>query len=240
MTRPLKSSPYFTELELFQSSKLPSEVFADPLTQHPATKQLVDVNYQKLSQHLHTQHQEYLAIQKQTHQVFNQLLDKLNEVSLLLANQFALEQSNTGVNQAKQQIHCHVDPDRSIGILNVLWHSICFFQRGNIRPMAIQPAGVSHPILMGRIIASLGDYGSDYLHQSMFDVSGNSNAHPTWLEHEVASLFVPASMNQPFYIATVSTFGKPPKWHSVDFAFALEHFTSLVLESVIQGGTLHE
>ena len=240
MTQPLRTASYLIHSEIIHPITGPSEVFA-----HPATKQLVDVNYNELAAHLGKQQYEHEAIQKHTQNVFSQVLDKLQEVSIVLANEYmaqvhqmtqhakALEQTNT-----TQKVRAFIDSDRSVGILNVLWHSVCFFQRGNIRPMAIQPPGVSNPILAGRVIACLGDYNAEFLHQPVTTMPSTTTQAPLWLEYEIASLFVPAQLSQPFYIATNS--GKTQKWHTVDTPFAIEHFISVVLESVVRGGTLHE
>ena len=73
-----------------------------------------------------------------------------------------------------------------VGMANILWHHLSFTVRSHTRPYAIiDPNNSSKQLLCGRIMALNGDFAVLTEDNPLHDV-------PELLEHEVASLYVPA------------------------------------------------
>src|SRR3712207_5411227 len=101
------------------------------------------VNY--LAVHMQRQMQEHQLAMYNTHQVFEGLLQHLDPLCETFREAFAIRAFNQAQTYQDwpemsrpiynaQSIHHQIDPDRSVAILNVLWHAISFTTRGNTKP----------------------------------------------------------------------------------------------------------
>jgi hypothetical protein len=198
------------------------QALAAPTNDTP-NNQLISQKMALLANHMsqqQTQHQVALA---HTNQLFNALLDDLP----LFIDTFRSAFATKGI--GPEHIYHHVDPDRSVGILRVLWHTLSFSTRGNTQPLALARPGRS-PEFCGRILCIRGDFQDVSL---LWDPQQFSE----WLPFEIASLFVPADEAQPA-IMTVPHLGEHESYfHQAD---AARLFLLRCVELVCGGGFLHE
>ncbi|MDH4378773.1 MAG: hypothetical protein QE263_02565 [Vampirovibrionales bacterium] len=129
----------------------------------------------------------------------------------------------------QRQLYARIDADRSVGIVNMLWHTLSFSIRGNNRPLALfSPEHPTQaPVWCGRIVAFLGDF------QELTEDNPLQEFNEL-LPYEVASLYVPAS--GPLMMR---------HHHSDDTlelpeAEAVETFLKTVITTVCVGGYFHE
>ncbi|MBX2861716.1 MAG: hypothetical protein KTR14_10825 [Vampirovibrio sp.] len=160
---------------------------------------------------------------KNTQRIFDGLLDDLHPV----CNFFKEAMQGSGL--PEQRIYADMDPDRSIGILNLCWHTLSFMARGNHLPMAVDRPN-REPLFTGRIVAISSDFadGSQQLHSGDFhDV----------LQHEVASLYVPAASDEPVIMRIPHLGGEDLQFEPRE---AARQFLLKTVEMVCSGGAFHE
>jgi hypothetical protein len=175
-----------------------------------------------LAAHLFHQIKAHESAQKRTAVMFEQLLRQLEEVVV------TFRQSFLNRHLANGQVYACIDADRSIGILNLLWHTVSFTMRNNIKPMAMPRKG-RDPMFSGRIVAFLGDY-----HETV--TAFQSQEYRDLMEDELASLFVPASPEQP----AVMRFRHSRTELFFHQAEAPQQFLLTLLEALCSGGYYHE
>ncbi|MEB3245244.1 MAG: hypothetical protein VKJ06_04580 [Vampirovibrionales bacterium] len=209
---------------------LPEQVSALPdEATHSITKRVGRVAAQMVQQL--NQHTGALA---NTQTVFNQMLDMLPEVSQAFEDAFTARQkpsSELARRLAHSRIAAQIDPDRSVGLMHVLWQTLSFTTRGNTKPLALALPGQS-PRFCGRIIALHGDF---------FELSsrcGETADFACLLEHEIASLYVPEDPMEPFVMTMRHATDVPSvKLYPAD---AARQFLMRTIEMVCCGGFLHE
>jgi hypothetical protein len=189
-----------------------------------AIQQKVDL----LAAHMHKQQKEHEAAMLNTNRVFEALLQDLD--SFAACFKAAFEERMPEVNELNSpRIRSIADPDRSVGILHVLWHVMSFTTRGNTKPLALNRPG-RPPIFTGRIIALQGDF---------LDIQ--SNLHTVHfgdlLDLEIASLYVPADPTAPAVMQMKHVNGEELYFHQAD---APRRFLLKVVEMVCGGGFFHE
>lgn len=185
-----------------------------------------------LSSHLNQQNDAFHAAQKKTQQLFNELLDSLE----LMADSFrtALRQPN----QPTPNVHAIIDPDRSVGVLTLLWHNISFTVCDQYQPLAVERLG-KPPLMACRIMATLGDYRHQH---SLWETADTQTA-----PHEFASLFVPSPEppSAPTGIAPLMTeqcllrFAHTTVDRTLPWDQVVPVFLSSVLDALCGGGHLH-
>ncbi len=175
-----------------------------------------------MASHMFYQLKEHEAAQKRTVDMFEQLLCQLEETVVSFQQSFMKREVPVG------SVYAKIDADRSVGILHLMWHTISFTTRGNIKPMALQRNG-RDPLFTGRIIALLGDY-----QENVYMLP--SQEYPDVLEDELASLYIPASPVQP----AVMKFHHRKEEFFFHQAEATQQFLLKILESVCGGGYYHE
>ncbi len=160
-----------------------------------------------------------------TNEVFSKILENLATVLEYL------KQSLNVRNVPVQSVTCNVDSDKTLAIVNILWHTISFTSRFNNSPKAL-PQKNGNPMFCGRIFAIKGDFTKliketdDY--ETQIDVL---------LENEIASLFIPAEKNQ----GTVMTIHhKDNQELFISQPDAPREFLLKVIEFVCAGGELHK
>jgi len=204
------------------SEEWPGSAFYEPNAVR-AIQQKVDM----LASHMQKQLQEHEAAMRNTRQVFEYLLQDLDNFVECFAEAF--QERLTNPNELNPpRIQHQVDPDRSVGILNILWHSISFNTRGNSKPLALNRPG-RPPLFTGRIVALNGDF-----------LDTRSNLHTAnfneLLHHEVASLFVPADPAAPAVMNIKHLSGEELYFQ----ADAPRRFLLKVVEIICGGGFFHE
>lgn len=201
----------------------PGSVFYEP-NAVKAIQQKVDV----LASHMQKQLQEHEAAMRNTHQVFDYLLQDMENFVECFQSAFEAR-SPEDVERLGPRIRAQSDPDRSVGILQILWHAISFTTRGNTKPLALNRPG-RPPAFTGRIIALNGDF---------LDCRSNLQAasFPDLLHQEIASLYIPADPSAPAVMRIKHLSGEELYFHQAD---APRKFLLKVVESVCGGGFFHE
>ena len=177
----------------------------------------------KLLGHLDNQYKEYLNASKLTSKSFETLLVEMKNVAgyiktSLMSNKIA-----------PAQVFYEIDADRSVGILNILWHTISFTTRGNIKPQALERTD-KPPLYSGRIIALNGDFQD-------LDQQVQENDFTDMLKAEVASLYIPHNKN---IKAVMKIKHLPDEEFYLDYKDAPLNFLLKVVEVVCGGGLYHE
>lgn len=188
----------------------------------------VQMKVDLLAAHMHKQMKEHEAAMANTHQVFEMMLRDMESFADCFEQAFAMRIPELP-SLANARISCQTDPDRSVGILNVLWHALSFTTRGNTKPLALNRPG-RPPMFTGRIIAMNGDF---------MDAASNlqSPYFSDLLQHEVASLYVPADPSAPAVMRLKLKAGEELYFHQVD---APRRFLLKVVEMTCGGGYFHE
>ena len=176
-----------------------------------------------IASHMRQQNSEHRVAVKNTNVIFNQLLDSLDIVADGFKETLATE------DVPDTRVFVEVDADRSVGILNVLWHSISFTARGNTKPLAMFRYGLE-PVFTGRIVALRGDFLDASNEMSDMDF-------PEILEYEIASLYVPSDPTSPA-VMKVKHLGD--KEHFLNQADAAQLFLLKTIEMICGGGFFHE
>lgn len=201
----------------------PGSAFYEP-NAVKAIQQKVDM----LASHMQKQLREHEAAMRNTCQVFDYLLQDMDNFVECFQEAFQarnLEEADSDLPRIRSQ----ADPDRSVGILQILWHAISFTTRGNTKPLALNRPG-RPPVFTGRIIALTGDF---------LDVRSNlhSASFNELLHQEIASLYVPADPAAPAVMSIKHLSGEELYFHQAD---APRRFLLKVVEIVCGGGFFHE
>lgn len=201
----------------------PGSAFGEP-TAVRAIQQKVDM----LAAHMQSQLKEHDAAMLNTCRVFEYLLQDLDNFVECFEEAFkARTPEPNALNTPRIQYQS--DPDRSVGILNILWHAISFTTRGNTKPLALNRPG-RPPLFTGRIVALNGDFldTRSSLHSANFN---------DLLNYEIASLFVPADPSAPAVMNIKHLSGEELYFHQAD---APRRFLLKVVEIICGGGFFHE
>jgi hypothetical protein len=178
---------------------------------------------QMISQHMGKQWQSHQQAIQKTNGLFSQLLDDLYPLAESLTNHMAQQGIPT------DKIGVEVDPDRSVGILSIQWHTISYTVRGNTKPLALNRLGKS-PMFSGRIIALAGDF-----HEMALDLQ--SLAFPELLQYELASLYVPDEDTAPAVMRARHMGDEETFFHPME---AARMFLLKTVEMTCGGGVFHE
>ncbi len=176
-----------------------------------------------VSTHMYKQFLDYQHANMNTNDAFLRMIDDLQAVVETLKQSF----SSRGI--TTQNIYLETDPQKTVAIINILWHKISFTTRCNYQPQAFFKENDS-PLFSCRIMAIRGNY-----HELM--KNSNNDDMKILLDNEVASLFVPADKIQN-NIITIR--------HLANREFYLNHmdapreFTLKVIETICGGGVYHE
>lgn len=194
----------------------------------PGTVRAIQQKVDSLALHMHKQLQEHEAAMRNTRQVFELLLHDLENFVDCFELAFNARISE-GQLKHPARIQSQIDPDRSVGILNILWHAISFTTRGNTKPLALNRPG-RPPLFTGRIIALSGDFLDA---RSPLQTANFQNL----FQQEIASLFVPADPTAPAVMNIKHRNGEELFFHQAD---APRRFLLKVIEVVCGGGFFHE
>ncbi len=173
--------------------------------------------------HMLKQHKEHTEAAENTRKIFEKLLQDMEKTVTDLQNTFVKRKLNAN------SANYHIDSDRSVGIINILWNSISFTTRGNTKPQALYRED-SQPLFTGRIIALNGNF-----YDASLDILDQE--YPDILECEVASLYIPADKTAP---AILKVRHIEDKEFLLNQADASREFLMRSIEIICGGGIYHE
>ena len=178
-----------------------------------------------VSTHMYKQFLDYQHATLNTTEVFAEMIDNLKAIAESLKQSFASRGITT------ENIYVEHDKDKSVVIINILWHTISMTTRCNYEPQALYREGAA-PMFSGRIMAINGNYN-----ELMDGIKSRNDIMQILLDKEVASLFVPAdkSQNSIFKIRHLAN-----REFFLNSADAAREFVLKVVETICGGGLYHE
>lgn len=178
-----------------------------------------------VSTHMYKQFLDYQHATVNTNEIFYGMAENLQDVVETLKDAFASRNVTT------QNIYLDIDPQKSVIIVNILWHKISFTTRCNFQPQALYRENGQH-VFSGRIMAIRGNY-----YEIMKGVIEHDEEMVRLLDNEVASLFVPAEKNQNSIMKIKHLTNREFYLNQID---APREFVLKVLETICGGGFYHE
>ena len=112
---------------------------------------LIQERVSLVSTHMYKQFLDYQNATVNTNDIFLRMIDNLQSVSEALKQSF----SSRGI--TTQNIYVDTDVQKSVAIINILWHKISFTTRCNYQPQALYRENGDH-LFSGRIMAISGNY----------------------------------------------------------------------------------
>jgi len=178
-----------------------------------------------VSTHMYKQFLDYQHATMNTTEIFSEMIDNLKAICDSLKQSF----SSRGI--TTENIYVEHDKDKSVVIINILWHTISLTTRCNYEPQALFREG-NTPMFSGRIMAISGNYN-----ELMEGITSRSDMMAKLLDAEVASLFVPAdkTQNSIFKIRHLSN-----REFFLNSSDAAREFVLKVIETICGGGLYHE
>ena len=186
---------------------------------------LIQERVSLVSTHMYKQFLDYQHATVNTNEIFIRMIDNLQAVSETLKQSF----SSRGI--TTQNIYVDTDAQKSVAIINILWHKISFTTRCNYQPQALYRENGEH-MFSGRIMAVKGNYN-----EIMQGVKNHDDEMGRLLEHEVASLFVPVETNQNTVLKIKHLSNREFYLNQLD---APREFVLKVVETICGGGFYHE
>ena len=178
-----------------------------------------------VSTHMYKQFLDYQHATVNTNEIFYGMAENLQDVVETLKEAFASRNVTT------QNIYLDLDPQKSVIIVNILWHKISFTTRCNFQPQALYRENGQH-VFSGRIMAIRGNY-----YEIMKGVMEHDEEMVRLLDNEVASRFVPAEKNQNSIMKIKHLANREFYLNQVD---APREFVLKVIETICGGGFYHE
>ena len=178
-----------------------------------------------VSTHMYKQFLDYQHATINTNEIFINMSSDLQDVVDTLKEAFSSRNVTT------QNIYLDIDPQKSVIIVNILWHKISFTTRCNFQPQALYRENGSH-MFSGRIMAIRGNYN-----EIMAGVKDHDEEMVRLLDNEVASLFVPAETSQNCVLKIRHLSNRELYLNQVD---APREFVLKVVETICGGGFYHE
>lgn len=178
-----------------------------------------------VSTHMYKQFLDYQHATLNTTEIFAEMIDNLKAIADSLKQSF----SSRGI--TTENIYVKYDNEKSVAVINILWHTISLTTRCNYEPQALFREG-KPPMFSGRIMAINGDYN-----ELMEGTTSRHEMMEKLLEKEVASLFVPAdkTQNSIFKIRHLSN-----REFFLNSSDASREFVLKVIETICGGGLYHE
>lgn len=176
-----------------------------------------------VSTHMYKQFLDYQHANMNTNEAFLRMVDDLQTVVETLKQAF----SSRGI--TTQNIYVEVDAQKTVAIINILWHKISFTTRCNYQPQAFFREN-DVPMFSCRIMALRGNYNElmKLPHEDDMEIL---------LNNEVASLFIPAEKTHSSIITIRHLANKEFYLNQMD---APREFVLKVIETICGGGVYHE
>lgn len=178
-----------------------------------------------VSTHMYKQFLDYQHATINTTEIFAEMIDNLKAIADSLKQSF----SSRGI--TTENIYVEHDKDKSVVVINILWHTISLTTRCNFEPQALFREGAS-PMFSGRIMAITGNY-----YELMEGKNNRNDMMEVLLDKEVASLFVPADKSQNSIFKIRHLANREFFLNSTD---ASREFVLKIIETVCGGGLYHE
>ena len=174
---------------------------------------------------MYKQFLDYQHATLNTTEIFAEMIDDLKAIADSLKQSF----SSRGI--TTENIYVEHDKEKSVVIINILWHTISLTTRCNYEPQALFREN-NPPMFSGRIMAINGDYN-----ELMEGITSRKDMMERLLDKEVASLFVPAdkTQNSIFKIRHLSN-----REFFLNSSDASREFVLKVVETICGGGLYHE
>ena len=178
-----------------------------------------------VSTHMYKQFLDYQHATMNTTEIFYEMIDNLKAIVDSLKQSF----SSRGI--TTENIYVEHDKDKSVVIINILWHTISMTTRCNFEPQALARDGAP-PMFSGRIMAIRGNYND-----LMEGKKSRKDMMEVLLDNEIASLYVPPDKSQNSIFKIKHLANREFFLNSTD---ASREFVLKVVETVCGGGVLHE
>ncbi|MBO5435199.1 hypothetical protein J6A31_05185 [bacterium] len=178
-----------------------------------------------VSTHMYKQFLDYQHATVNTNEIFLGMAANLQDVVDTLKEAFSSRNVTT------QNIYLDIDPQKSVIIVNILWHKISFTTRCNFQPQALYRENGLH-MFSGGIMAIRGNY-----YETMNGVKNHDEEMVKLLDNEVASLYIPAETSQNSIMKIKHLSNREFSLSQVD---APREFALKVIETICGGGFYHE
>ena len=178
-----------------------------------------------VSTHMYKQFLDYQHATMNTNEIFSKMIENIQDVMDILKESF----SSRGI--TTQNIYIDTDAQKSVVVMNILWHKISFTTRCNFQPQVLYRENLNHQFST-RIMAIRGSYN-----EIMTGVTDHKEEMARLLDNEVASLFVPPENTHNAILKIRYLGGREFLLNQVD---APREFVLKVVESVCGGGFYHE
>lgn len=178
-----------------------------------------------VSTHMYKQFLDYQNATINTSAIFCEAIDNLKVVA------DSLKKSFTSRGVTAQNIYVENDSQKSIVVINILWHKVSFTTRCNYEPQALFREN-STPLFSGRIMAINGNY-----YELMEGAADRKEEMKRLLDNEVASLYVPADKMQSAVFKIKHLSNREFFLNNQD---ASREFVLKVIETICGGGVYHE
>ncbi len=178
-----------------------------------------------VSTHMYKQFLEYQHATLNSTEIFAEMIENLKAIADSMKQSFA----SRGI--TAENIFVEHNKDKSVVVINILWHTISLTTHCNYEPQALFREG-NAPMFSGRIMAINGNYN-----ELMEGAKTRHEMMERLLEKEVASLFVPAdkAQNSIFKIRHLSN-----REFFLNSSDASREFVLKVIETICGGGLYHE
>ena len=178
-----------------------------------------------VSSHMYKQFLDYQHATMNTTEIFAEMIENLKAIADSLRQSFAARGVTT------ENIYVEHDKEKTVVIINILWHTISLTTRCNYEPQALFREN-NPPLFSGRIMAINGNY-----YEIMEGVKDRKEEMKRLLDNEVASLYIPADkmQNAIFKIKHLSN-----REFFLNHQDAAKEFTLKVIETICGGGVYHE
>ena len=175
--------------------------------------------------HMYKQFLDYQHATVNTNEIFVRMIEDIQAVTEIIKEAFSSRNVTT------QNIYVDTDPQKSIVIMNILWHKISFTTRCNFQPQVLYRENLNH-LFSTRIMAIKGNYN-----EIMIGVKDHKEEMARLLDEEIASLFVPAETTHSAIMKIRHLGSREIQINQMD---AAREFVLKVVESVCGGGFYHE
>ena len=179
-----------------------------------------------VSTHMYKQFLDYQHATLNTSEIFGEMIDNLKAIADFLKQSFA----SRGI--TAQNITVEYDKDKTVVVINILWHTISLTTRCNFQPQALDRGEGIERTISGRIMAIRGNY-----YDLTVGKTTSNDIMEVLLEKEVASLFVPADKSQNSILKIRHLANREFFLNSTD---ASREFVLKIVETVCGGGVYHE
>ena len=177
-----------------------------------------------VSTHMYKQFLDYQHATLNATTIFAEMIDNLKAIADSLKQSFASRGITT------ENIYVEHDKEKSVVVINILWHTISFTTRCNYEPQALEREG-NAPMFSVRIMALNGNYN-----ELTEGAKSRTEIMKRLLDKEVASLYIPADKSQNSIMKIKHLPSREFFLNSTDVS---REFVLKVIETICGGGVYH-